>query len=100
MNGFWSLLLALGLLYTAWQLHWARSWTLGPHWLRNFLADYGVVSMVRLPAPALWCCMSIPDHVSTPSLGACLPQQCSNCLNTLLACELLWPASCMFCIKP
>ena len=47
INGFWGLVLAFGLLYTAWQLHWARTWVLGPTWLRNFLADYGVVSMVR-----------------------------------------------------
>lgn len=48
INGFWSLSLTFGLLYCAWTLHNARSWRIGPVWLRSFLADYGVVSMVQL----------------------------------------------------
>lgn len=48
VNGLWSVLLSLGLLYTAWELHHARRWTLGPPWFRSLCADYGVVSMVWL----------------------------------------------------
>lgn len=48
MNGLWAVFLSFGLLYTAWELHNARRWIIGPAWFRNFLADYGVVSMVWL----------------------------------------------------
>ena len=71
MNGFWGLLLAFGLLYTAWQLHWARTWTLGPHWLRNFLADYGVVSMV--PPRPLSVCAACPCRPGAAGLALAFP---------------------------
>ena len=48
VGGLWGVFLSFGLLYTAWELHNARGWIVGPAWFRNFLADYGVVSMVWL----------------------------------------------------
>lgn len=46
VNGFWSSLLALGLLLSSMVLHGARSWRFGTGWLRTILADYGVPIMV------------------------------------------------------
>ena len=71
INGFWGLFLAFGLLYTAWQLHWARTWVLGPAWLRNFMADYGVVSMVSggVLALQLQCCCTPASQPASVQVG-------------------------------
>lgn len=70
INGLWSLLLSLALLFSCLAILKARSWRLGRSWLRGFLADYGVPLMVVLwsgvsfavtPAP------HVPRRVATPN---------------------------------
>lgn len=70
INGLWSLLLSLALLFSCLHILKARSWRLGRSWLRGLLADYGVPLMVVLwsgvsfavtPAPG------VPRRVATPN---------------------------------
>lgn len=45
-NGFFGLLLCLGVLYTSIKSREARSWKYGTGWFRGFIADFGVPVMI------------------------------------------------------
>ncbi|CAN4114119.1 unnamed protein product [Withania somnifera] len=45
-NGLLGIIFTIGLLYTTLKSRKARSWWYGTGWLRSFIADYGVPSMV------------------------------------------------------
>ena len=84
INGFWSLFLAFGLLYCAWTLHHARSWRIGPTWMRTFLADYGVVSMVNSASA----CSPVLKAMELHALGSpAASGKASQMLRLLQLCE-------------
>lgn len=60
INGLWSLILAIGLLFSCLKVIHARQWWLGRSWLRAFLADYGVPLMV-----VVWSAVSFAVHPGT-----------------------------------
>ncbi|KAF6138418.1 hypothetical protein GIB67_003796 [Kingdonia uniflora] len=60
-NGMFALVLSFGLLLTALRSRKARSWRYGSGWLRGFVADYGVPTMVLV-----WTAVSYIPTASVP----------------------------------
>ena len=56
VNGLWSVILALGLLYTTLTVRQARSWLYFKGWIRSFIADYGVPLLVVIWSESLLAC--------------------------------------------
>jgi hypothetical protein len=70
INGLWSLLLSLALLFSCLGILTARAWRLGRAWLRGFMADYGVPLMVVLWSGVSFAVMPsphVPRRVATPN---------------------------------